>query len=237
MEVPFVAEGPDFFHDVRDCYMLGLSKGDMTVLIQDTSKDQLAVALGVMLTGLRMVYSQAPESPFKEPVLAYFRWFEDPQSFKSPPLSDEPSGDLDAMGVILTAIFHARLAIMEGFSGERESAWHQMSEANFWHGMLARPWMTDVYPSDEIRLLASSGGKAMHAASGKQVAKAKIYERFQRWQAGQEKYASGAAFAREMINDYAAIMSVKVVETWVTRWRAEAKRALRQARPVESSAL
>lgn len=67
------------------------------------------------------------------------------------------------------------------------------------------------------------GAVEMLARDPKQAAKKEAFKMWQDWQANRTRYASGADFARHVLDEQSALKNVKSVEAWVTKWRREAK--------------
>lgn len=61
------------------------------------------------------------------------------------------------------------------------------------------------------------------ASDPKTQAKAKAFELWRQWQAGQTLHKSGAAFALHVVNSL-PIESTKTVERWITKWRRATKK-------------
>lgn len=66
--------------------------------------------------------------------------------------------------------------------------------------------------------MASKGGKARHANSPKQIAKAKVKADWDMWQTDLSLYASKAAFARDSLHAYPVLTSEKVITDWCREW-------------------
>ena len=65
---------------------------------------------------------------------------------------------------------------------------------------------------------ARRAADARHAADPKQAAKASVYECWQKWHAEPTRYASAAAFARDMLDKQLDLESETVIARWVRRW-------------------
>lgn len=61
---------------------------------------------------------------------------------------------------------------------------------------------------------------ARHAQDPKQIAKSKIKEHWMHWQEDKSTYQGKAAFARDMLDAYEALVSSKVIENWCREWES-----------------
>ena len=70
---------------------------------------------------------------------------------------------------------------------------------------------------------ARKAADARHAADPKAPAKRFVYECWKTWQAKPGRYASAAAFARDMLDKQPILESQPVIERWVRYWSKEDK--------------
>ena len=116
-------------------------------------------------------------------------------------------------------------------SGQPADLPQRLATVAYGHGLFEGALLSVSDPRARKRLdvmRARAGAAARLANDPKQWGKERACELWRDWQSGKTSHASGAAFARFVVDEIPALESTKTIERWVTEWHREAESKARR---------
>jgi hypothetical protein len=107
------------------------------------------------------------------------------------------------------------------------AGWHQTfaSESRYLDVVTRNPSYSEELFVDRISAIAKERAVARHSKDPKQKEKRYVMDCWEAWRKDPTRYASKAAFARDMLDKSEHLASTKVIEDWVRDWEANFKKA------------